>query len=299
MSSKPQNNPIAVPDGVGADLVSSGSGLQRVQGAATTVVRVQKDRDIVDVQKRAMLESDLMGDLAYYGWGQNKDRIEGPTVKLALMLARCFGNCIIEMEPVQTEKDSWIFTAKFVDLETGFTLMRQFRQSKKWMVYGKHDDERKDDIRFQIGQSKAIRNVVLNAIPEWLVDQAIDKAKGNVKAKILKRIADQGLDKVQTDAVSRCEALGVPPERLLNLFGRPTVKALTVEDLVTLAGNIRAVETGTDRVENVFPIEIRNDGDDASEAETLKGKLSEASNGGSTEPKKLGDVAAKQVDTWG
>ena len=31
---------------------------------------------------------------------------------------------------MQETPDAWIFTGHFIDLETGFTLSRQFRQSK-------------------------------------------------------------------------------------------------------------------------------------------------------------------------
>ena len=80
-----------------------------------------------------------------------------------------------------------------MDLETGFTLDRQFRQAKKWTVHGKFDESRKEDIRFQIGQSKAVRNVILNALPSILIDKAMTAAKAGVMAKVKAFVKTKGL----------------------------------------------------------------------------------------------------------
>src|ERR1700733_12715611 len=145
------------------DHLAQGRSIQRVQTGYCTAVAVQKPRSLVVVKKRLDEEAALAGEDFFYGWGAGKDRVEGPSVGLAMAAVRCWGNCAIEALPVQDLGDSWVFTSAFIDLETGFTLTRQFRQSKKWTVHGKMDGERKDDVRFQIGQSKSARNVALNA----------------------------------------------------------------------------------------------------------------------------------------
>src|ERR1039458_481260 len=103
------------------------------------------------------------------------------------------------MSPVQEMDEAWIFTAVFIDLETGFTLPRQFRQSKKSIIYGKFDDERKDAMRFSIGQSKSQRNVILKAIPAWMVKQAIGEAKKGVRKQIEKYISDNGIQAARSE----------------------------------------------------------------------------------------------------
>lgn len=228
--------------------------LQRLQGSYATAIAVQRPRDLRIVEQSALAEAALLGSEAYYGWGTGKDRVEGPSVELANVLARCWGNCAIELQPVQEARDSWIFTAAFVDLETGFTLMRQFRQAKDWTVYGKFDDARKEDIRFQIGQSKAVRNVILNALPAWLVRRAMDKARGGVREEVEGLIAKHGLEAIQRKAVERLASLGVEEARVLSTMGRKAVAALTVEDLVLLRGNITAIERGADTTESLFPV---------------------------------------------
>ena len=228
--------------------------VQKVQTKYTTAMSVQRPRVLALVEKRAMEEAAILGADAYYAWGEGKNRVEGPSKDLAMCLVRCYGNCAVDQAEIQETREAWIFTATFVDLETGFTLARQFRQSKSWQVFGKFDEARKDDIRFQIGQSKAVRNVILNAVPGWLVRRALDKAKGGVREALQKYIDEHGIGKVQTKAMAELAKLGVPEARVLDSMGRNAVAALTIEDLVILQGNKAALESGSDTIDSMFPI---------------------------------------------
>jgi hypothetical protein len=87
-------------------------------------------------------------------------------------------------DAVQETADAFDFTHWFVDLETNVAVPRQWREGKRSTVDGKMDEERKMQVRFNRGQSKNIRNAILNAMPEWLVNKAIEEAKGGVRAKI-------------------------------------------------------------------------------------------------------------------
>lgn len=233
--------------------VMNGATLQQVRGSYATAVTCQVPRELAVVRRRVEEEGRLAGEEFFYGWGSGKDRIEGPSIKLANALARCWGNCAIELLPVQELADSWIFTAIFVDLETGFTLPRQFRQSKNWRVFGKHDEERKADIRFQIGQSKAIRNVILNALPASLVERALASAKSGVREKLQKYIEKNSLSAAQDLLIGELAKLGVKEDAILQRFGVAHRKALSVDNLVVLRGDLAAVADGQERPEDLFP----------------------------------------------
>lgn len=240
-------------DDAAGQMVAAGMSVQRTTTSYAQALAVQKPRKLANVKHAVEEEAMLAGESFYYGWGAGKDRIEGPSIKLANALVRLWGNCAIELLPIQDLADSWVFTAVFVDLETGFTLPRQFRQSKRWQVFGKHDEARKDDIRFQIGQSKAIRNVVLNAMPAGLVDLAMDAAKSGVRAKIEEYIKKNSIAAAQDLMLKELAKLGVPEERVLVRLGIADRKAIGVEELVTLSGDKRAIRDGEARPEELFP----------------------------------------------
>lgn len=232
---------------------ADGGVMQRMQGRYATAISVQKPRVLRVIQEELLKEADLAGETFYYGWGAGKDRVEGASVNLAMSAVRIWGNCAVELQPVQETRDAWIFTAAFVDLETGFTLSRQFRQAKNWTVHGKFDEARKEDIRFQIGQSKAIRNVVLNVMPKWLTDRAVERAKDGVRRELEEAIGARGIDSVRDVLVKRLATQGVTDQMLLGKFGRPTVNALTVEDMVIMRADYNALHGGADTIDHLYP----------------------------------------------
>lgn len=260
------------------DMGPGGAGLARAQTTGTQSIIRMEPRTMKRVEAASIAEASLLGTLAYYSWGAGKNRIEGPSWNLAKSLMRCFGNCSLDMDPVQDLPDAWVFTARAVDHETGFSISRQFRQAKGWQVHGRFDEERKDDIRFQIGQSKALRNVALAFLPEWLVDRCLDQAKGGVREAIERAVDEHGMEKVVTQALSRLARLGVPEARVLGCMGRATVAAITVEDLVILRGSITAAEKGADTIDNLFPVALAEK-KPGTLSERLKVKSDEAATG--------------------
>lgn len=234
-------------------VIEQGNALQQVRGSYTTAVAVQKPRGIEAVRKALLMESTLAGESFYYGWSAGGEKIEGASIGLAMAAARCWGNCAIEQLPVQETSQSWIFTASFVDLETGCTVCRQFRQSKKSVVHGKHDNERKDDIRFQIGQSKATRNVILNALPRWLIDQGKEAAMQGVRTRIESLIKAKGMAAATDAAVKALAKVGVPEAAILHKCEVAAVAGLTVDHLVMLKGDLCAIQNGQERADTLFP----------------------------------------------
>lgn len=234
--------------------LARGDALQQVRTNFTTAVSVQKPRHLPEVERRLVQEAQLAGESFYYGWGAGDNKIEGPSIELAVAAARCWGNCATDMLPMQDLADCWVFTAVFIDLETGYTRTRQFRQSKKWTVHGKLDAERKDDVRFQIGQSKAERNVILKALPAWLIDHALQAAKAGVKARIEQFIKEKGLP-AAVDMVLRALAKqGVKEPQVLAKLGIAARTAIDLDMLVILRGDLHALESGQERAEALFPV---------------------------------------------
>lgn len=240
-------------------MVNANQSMMQVRSSFATAVHVQKPRNLKEVEKEFLFEADLAGASFYYGWGvQDKGAgknkaVEGPSIGLAKSLMRCWGNCAVEMLPVSETPQAYFFTAAFIDLEKGVTITRQFRQSKNWQVYGKMDAERKEDVRFQIGQSKAIRNVIRAALPDWMVQRGLERAKQGEMAKLDKYIEKNGIEKAREVITEELKKFGVTLELILAKLERPTFAAITKEDMVLLKGDIQALRTGQDSLESLYP----------------------------------------------
>lgn len=290
---------VTVLQPVRGPLPAAGEVATRVQGQFVTAVAVQKPRSLPAVQRRIEEEATLAGESFYYGWAAGGERIEGPSVKLAMAAVRCWGNCSVELLPVQEAHDAWIFTAAFVDYETGFTLQRQFRQAKNWQVHGKLDAARKEDIRFQIGQSKAIRNVVLNALPIGLIDRALDVARDGARAKLQQYV--EKIDKARGKGKGIVQAVdlvlkglakhGVKEEAVLRKLEIAERKAIDLDRLVALRGDLAALDGGEARAEELYP---------PTRAEGLAGRIADKAGdkaGGAEKPPE--PCAKPEVDEHG
>lgn len=145
-----------------------------------TAVAVQQPRDKKMVIKEVEFEAELLGEKAYYSWTakgkHGRALIEGPSIDLAMVLCREWGNCAARADLVAETGTHYLFDGIFLDLERGVTVIRQFRQVKERDM-GRMDQDRAEDIVFQVGQSKGLRNAITAAMPQWLIDKALKKAK--------------------------------------------------------------------------------------------------------------------------
>jgi hypothetical protein len=297
--------------GTAGEMIEAGKTLQQIKTPYVTAVAVQKPRELKDVVRRCVEEAELAGDSFYYRWEvestdkktgkKKKGYIEGPSINLALAAVRNFGNMAVHQMPVQETRTSWIFTAAVIDLETGFTLERQFRMDKNFTIYGQMDSFRKDDIRFQIGQSKAIRNAVMNSVPAGLVDKMLAAAKNSVRTKIEERIKQVGGDiqKVIAEMLVAFGKHGVTQEMIAGKIGLARDK-WDVETLTMLSGDLKALVSGAETAGSLYAEdeqeEPENVGDDEKGLAAADMKPGDASE---HQDVRTGKQAAKQAKLGG
>ncbi len=233
-------------------LVASGAALQKVQTQFSTAVAIQKPRRRLEIIRACEEEAVIAGDEFYYSWTvkakEGPKLVEGLSVQAALAAARNWGNCVVPCT-VDENINTYMFTATFVDLETGFNLQRTFRQ-KKTLNIGKKYDERAEDIIFQIGQSKAIRNVILNALPSWLTTKMLAKAKENVIEKINK----MGIAVAREKTIAFFARYGVTVDRIEAKLEGKKAQGWTAEDLALLQGAMNTLISGQESAESLFPV---------------------------------------------
>jgi hypothetical protein len=163
------------------------------------------------------------------------------------------GNGLVVGDPVQETAEGWYFTHWFIDLETNVTSPRQWREGKRSKVDGNMDEDRKNAIRFNRGQSKNIRNAILNNMPKWLVNKAIAEAKGGVRAKIEKFIESKSLAAAQKYVVDQLGRDGVTAEQILAKTMRASIEGLDIDDIVALSGDLKSIESGAENAAALFP----------------------------------------------
>ena len=228
-----------------AQLIERGHTLQRVETPHTTAVTVQKPRNLDIVRKSVLMECQYAGKKFFYSWPVKnkktgrKEFITGGSYHLAITILREFGNCAVIPSHVEEHPDRWVFHADAIDLERGFTVRRAFRKLRpKTSSAGNYDFERFEDMQFQLGQSKALRNAAFGLVPGWLIDEAVEESQKAEEAKI-----NVDVGKARDNAIKYFEREGLDSsdmERLLN----KTADKWNARDIATLRGFKQQIEDG-------------------------------------------------------
>jgi hypothetical protein len=156
--------------------------------------------------------------------------------------------------PVTETAEAWYFTHHFVDLESQTSRSRQFMQSKREDVGMRVDPFRANQIRFNKGQSKAIRNCIIHSMPRTLVLQALQAAKKGVSAKMEAFIKSKGLAAAQTYTLNQLKGVGVDEAAILLKTGKEKTADLVLHDLVMLAADYKAIENGDAHASELFEL---------------------------------------------
>jgi hypothetical protein len=196
-----------------------------------TALQVQKPRDLAAFRRNVLAGAETLGREAFYAWGSGKNHVEGATIHLANLMLAQYGNAMVRAEPIQETAEAWYFTHHFVDLEGQTSQPRQLIQSKREDVGMRTDPVRANQIRFNRGKSKAIRNCILNAMPRTLVLRAIEAAKRGVSARMERFINEKGLAAAQRYTLEQLARVGVPEDAVLRKLGKEKTPELDANDL--------------------------------------------------------------------
>jgi hypothetical protein len=242
-------------------LVSEGATVQRVQTDFIQAIKVQVPRDLEALKDRVLKEAEMFPDGLIYAWTAGKAIVKGPTIKLAMMLVREWGNCDAQSYVIAEDNRNWIFMGEFIDIERGFRLRREYRKRKSEQVGGKYSDERKETMAFQSGQSKCIRNVVINAMPGGLVQKVMEIAEEGQRKDVER--TEGGVQK-QIGKIERAfQKYNVSIEQLEDKLDKKR-KDWGSQEVTTLRALYRGLEEGHTTIEHEFapesPIDEPSDG---------------------------------------
>jgi hypothetical protein len=235
-------------------VLPQGAGMVQAHTPYVAAMQVLKPRDMVAVEKSILRQAALMGEDTFYGWGAGKGRVEGASIKLAMVMFNAFGNITLVAQPIQETPEAFIFTHYIVDLESGASAPRQWRESKRSVVDGRMDEERKMQIHFNRGQSKNQRNAILNWMPQWLIDKALEEAKKGSRDKLQKFVDAKGIAAAQTLVVGNLARLGVTEAQILEKMGVAEIKGPDLDDLTRLNADYKAIDSGEEHASTLFPL---------------------------------------------
>lgn len=253
-------------DEFAAGMPESKGELVPVQGRAVAVERhgavaVEVRRDEGRIKARIKELAAMAGEEWFYRWPvKNKrerrtDWVEGLSTKGANALIGIYGNCRVYPAQVVDLGTHWRITAIFIDFETGTEYGRDFQQRKSGGTMG-DDPERKLDIAFQVGESKALRNVIINMLQTY-ADFALSEAKSTLVDKI-----GHDIERYRRVTAERV-AVHIDLGRVEAVLGR-AVRDWLAPDIARVIAVGKAVEDGMATWNESFPpLKTESAGDEA------------------------------------
>jgi hypothetical protein len=196
-----------------ANLVAQGVTLMRIENESMLAVAIQRPRNEEQVLKGAIKELQMVPEQAkraYYSipyrerqpdGTQKMVRVEGPSIKASMALARRWGNCSVTARSLKQDATGAELAGIFIDFETNFRVERPMWVSKVMKRRGGGTytlDPQRWLAAFQSGASKAARNAAINGLPDYLVAAYIKQAKtiaaGDPEAKADPKRVDKVLE---------------------------------------------------------------------------------------------------------
>jgi hypothetical protein len=171
--------------------------------------------------------------------------IEGPSARLAEIVASTWGNCRAAARVIDETDNFVVSQGAFVDLERNVAITYESRRS----IRGKYGRFSNDMIGVTANAacSIALRNAVFKGVPKafWIhaYEAAVKTYRGDQKTLVERRDAMLGYFK----------KLGVSEVRVLTSIGKPNVDSIDLDDLVRLKGFATAIKDGDTTIEDTFP----------------------------------------------
>lgn len=234
------------------------------------VIAKRFPRDEVQSYAKAMeaCQRPTMAAKAFYSFPRGGQTVEGPTIRFAEELARCWGNIDYGIKELSQDDGKSEMQAYAWDLETNaqsvqnFTNPHQREQGRKMVTLTSQRDIYENNANMA---TRRLRSRILAILPAWFVEDAIAECK--------KTLAGQNdtplIDRVKKMVVQFAK-LGVTQEMIEKRLKRK-VDTMTSDDFVEYVGIYNAVKGGESKIADWF--DAKKEASDLTEA--LKGETEE------------------------
>ena len=218
------------------------------------VIAKRFPRDEVQAYAKAMeaCQRPTMAEKAFYSFPRGGQTVEGPTIRFAEELARCWGNIDYGIKELSQDEGKSEMQAYAWDLETNaqsiqnFTNPHQREVGKKMQTLTSLRDIYENNANMA---TRRLRSRILAILPSWFVEDAIAECK--------KTLAGQNetplVDRVKKMVVQFAK-LGVTQEQIEKRLKRK-IDTMNADDFVEYIGIYNAIKQGESKIAEWFEAE--------------------------------------------
>jgi hypothetical protein len=233
----------------GTVAIEASRAIAEAQGKLVIAKRFPRDEVAAYAKAMEACQRPTMAAKAFYSFPRGGQTVEGPTIRFAEELARCWGNIDYGIKELSQDDGKSEMQAYAWDLETNaqsvqnFTNPHQREQGKKMVALTSQRDIYENNANMA---TRRLRSRILAILPSWFVEDAIAECKKTLAGK-----NDMPLiDRVKNMVVAFAK-LGVTQEQIEKRLKRK-IDTMNADDFTTFIGIYNAIKQGESKIADWF-----------------------------------------------
>lgn len=258
MTKEQSTNMPAVQGGVMAQMDKINQGTVAIEASRAIaeaqgklVIAKRFPRNEVDAYAKAMeaCQRPTMAAKAFYSFPRGGQTVEGPTIRFAEELARCWGNIDYGIKELSQDDGKSEMQAYAWDLETNaqsvqnFTNPHQREQGKKMVKLTTQRDIYENNANMA---TRRLRSRILAILPSWFVEDAIEECKKTLAG----RNDTPLIDRVKKMVVAFAK-IGVTQDQIERRL-KKKIDTMNADDFVEYTGIFNAIKQGESKIADWF-----------------------------------------------
>ena len=256
----PVNGVMAHMDNINQGTVAIEASRAIAEAQGKLVIAKRFPRDEVQAYAKAIeaCRRPSMAEKAFYSFPRGGQTVEGPTIRFAEELARCWGNIDYGIKELSQDDGKSEMQAYAWDLETNAQSVQNFtnphqreKTDRKTRTVVMENLTSQRDI-YENNANMATRRLrarILAILPSWFVEDAVAECKRTIAGKNDTPL----IDRVKKMVVA-FSAFGVTQEQIERRLKRKT-DTMTAEDFVEYTGIYNAIKQGESKISDWFAAE--------------------------------------------
>lgn len=236
----------------GTVAIEASRAIAEAQGKLVIAKRFPRDEVAAFAKAMEACQRPAMAEKAFYSFPRGGQKVEGPTIRFAEELARCWGNIDYGIKELSQDDGKSEMQAYAWDLETNaqsvqnFTNPHQREVGKKMQTLTSQRDIYENNANMA---TRRLRARILAILPSWFVEECIAECKktiaGNNDTPLIDRVKKM---------VLQFAKLGVTQEQIENKLKRK-IDTMTADDFTDYIGIYNAIKNGESKIADWFEAE--------------------------------------------
>lgn len=236
----------------GTVAIEASRAIAEAQGKLVIAKRFPRDEVRAYAKAMEACQRPKMAEKAFYAFPRGNQTVEGPTIRFAEELARCWGNIDYGIKELSQDDGKSEMQAYAWDLETNaqsvqnFTNPHQREQGKKMVTLTSQRDIYENNANMA---TRRLRARILAILPSWFVEDCIAECK--------KTLAGQNdtplVDRVKKMVIQFAK-MGVTQEQIERRLKRK-IDTMNAEDFTEYIGVYNAIKQGESKISDWFEAE--------------------------------------------